>query len=130
MIQVKLELAHEGEVHLFQQFVGFLRTARKDWEKMGGFDAEPPKTGDLGAADAPAPGLNETVIASPTGEFVKASDGNEVGITNEDLEKVLTEYSQRHGIPAAVELLAKFGAQRLTDVATKDRSRFYAQASA
>ena len=116
MIEVKLVLEHEGEIHLLQQFVGFLRTARENWKAQGGFDSPVPAGGELVNTEAP-------VVEGPR-------TGVDGGITDGDLEQALMSYAQKNGTPKAVELLAEFGIKRLPELASKDRARFYAKAYA
>jgi hypothetical protein len=116
MITVTLNLEHEGEVHLLQQFVGFLRAAREDWKTRGGFDSPVPPGGELVKPEEPAPAVNGIV-----------DPGTAVGITTADLEAALMDFAKKNGTPAAVELLASFGIKRLPELDQKDYARMYAK---
>jgi hypothetical protein len=106
MIEVKLVLEHEGEIDLLKQFVFYLRAAREEWKKSGGFN-EP------------------SMPQSPAEAEAKAIVGAEPVITDADLEKAVTEYANKNGIPATAELLASFGVKRISELPSADRSRFF-----
>jgi hypothetical protein len=105
MIEVKIVLEHEGEVDLLKQFVFYLRAAREEWKKSGGFN-EP------------------SMPQSPAEAEAKVEQVDPV-ITDADLEKAVTEYANKNGIPATAELLASFGVKRISELPSADRSRFF-----
>lgn len=123
MFNVSFTLEHEGEVHLFQQFAGFLRQAREQWKKEGGFINAAP--GELGSPD-PAPPTVNVALVDGAGNDIKQAPKPPLGITLADMEEAVTEHAKKHGVPATLEVLQSFGAKRVTDIAASDLTRAYA----
>lgn len=116
MIDVAIELRHEGEVRLFAEFTQILRTNR-EIEQSG---VRPQASAETPQPAAPV----EAPVAAPVAATREAPVVGAITIDDATLLAAFQKFAAQTTMPALIALLAEFDAKKIGEIKQERRAEF------